>query len=215
MKRVEIQHALFLSALVLAAGIAGCGQQSTPPSAAYSKNTKPGPEESFEAIVETFRRGVEDIPIGFVVRQESGHSMMTGKNEVSHELIPPAEEGDPYKAIITVNSHSSYSIQRSNTPRDTDADEAGNSGSQSSVLGEDSGLEILDPELVGVPGASGSTRRAPQASTDKMVDRRANEVVRTYDLVYEQGRWSLVTKLDPETEQSIQNAFDQALKTQI
>jgi hypothetical protein len=37
---------------------------------------------------------------------------------------------------------------------------------------------------------------------------------RKYELVYEGGRWALVTPLDPKTEQSIQHAFDVALRTQ-
>jgi hypothetical protein len=179
---------------------------------------KLGPEESFKLIVETFRRGVEDIQIGFVMRQEGGHSMMTGRNKVSHELIPPTKDGEPYKATITVTSQSRYSIQRTNVPVESDhKDDVKDQTTSADPLNETddtSGLEILDPDLVGASGSSSQARRSSAGSTERLVDSRPDQGERKYELVYEKGRWNLVTKLDSETEQSIENAFVQALKTQ-
>src|SRR5688572_23283186 len=119
MKRINFRHAFCAALLATVASGAGCDQKSSKPVQPIppAQVAKPGPEESFAVIVETFRRGVEDIPIGFVVRDTAGgHSMMTGRNDVTHELIPPAKQGDPYKGVITVESESRYSLQRSEEP---------------------------------------------------------------------------------------------------
>src|SRR5687768_11863660 len=115
MNRAIIQFAFVAFAAVAAIGMFGCDSQvsSTGNSSTSAAPAKPTPEESFDLIVATFKRGVEEIPIGFVVRREGGHSMMSGRNEVSHELIPPPKEGDPYKGIITVDSAWKYSLQQS------------------------------------------------------------------------------------------------------
>jgi hypothetical protein len=203
--------------VLFAAALAGCAKDGGQQSVA-AKRAKPGPEESFELIVETFRRGVEDVRIGFVVPDEHGHSMMYGKNEVSHELIPPTKEGEPYKAVITVDSKSSYSIQRSGSSSDDDEnDQRQDVASVEDLANDPGGLEILDDDLVsGSPTGNSSNRGSGDAASEPIVRRQAEDwPVRKYELEYRNGRWELVTKPDPETEQSIQNAFDQALKTQI
>lgn len=223
MKRVEFQVALYVTVVVLTAGALGCTDQqavSDARRAATRTTAKPGPEESFELILETFRRGIEGVPIGFVISSEGGHSMMVGKSEVSHQLIRPAKVGDPYKAIITVDSEARYSIQRSTT-RDDDAqreEQSRNQASQSSIGGKDDPLSIniLDPDLVGTPSSGNPNRRPTPPGEETSVARMPpNEVKKSYELLYQNGRWSLVSELDPETEQSIENAFQQALKTQI
>ena len=123
MKRVDYQVVLLTMSATLAACLVGCTESSdlvagvnrSAPGYTAKPGAKPGPEESFELILETFRRGVEGVKIGFVAQREGGHSMMSGDNKVSHELIPPKKEGEPYKAIITVQSQSSYSLQRTTT----------------------------------------------------------------------------------------------------
>jgi hypothetical protein len=182
-------------------------------------SANPGPEESFELILETFRRGIEGVKVGFVARREGGHSMMSGDNKVSHKLIPPTKEGDPYKAIITVESKSSYSLQRT-TPAETDREnnKPGNQDSQSGIAGDDPvGIDILDSDLVGKPAdAASSTRPSqPVADTTTVARRPQSPVTKSYELQYENGRWALMSELDPETEQGIKNAFDHAFKTQI
>jgi hypothetical protein len=206
--------------VVCLGGAGGCQQQSQTPTAAASRppQAKPSPEDSFRLIVETFRRGVEDVPIGFVLRGADGHSMMTGKNEVSDELIPPAKEGEPYKAVITVGSQSRYSIQHSTTESEgAEEAQAADDGTDSFAdLGEGGGVEVFDPDLISTPGAARDGRNSPSPeTTEKTVTRQADRQDRRYELIYEDGKWSLVTKLDPETEQSIQNAFRRALATQI
>lgn len=223
MKRAKL-HLAFLAALfAVISGGSGCREQPvrSGPVATRATAAKPSPEESFELIVETFRRGVEEVPIGFVVRDSSGHSRMSGKNEVRHELLPPANDGDAYKGIITVESKSQYSIQRSTSEEDNaenDEQSSDQSADAFAKLDEESGVEILDPELISSARTGGQDRQAaPQSSTKTQpkVNRQIDAQKREYELVYKSGKWVLTTKLDPKTEQSIQNAFDRALKTQI
>jgi hypothetical protein len=221
MKSINSQYVLILSAAVAGACLAGCEKQSVAPiqPAAPKISDNPTPEESFELIVETFRRGIEQRRMGFHMPREGGHSMMAGSNEVTHELVRPAKEGDPYKGFITVLSKSQYSIQRSTDRQEENAQEEKPDDQESESLfgdaGEPSGNAILDSDLVSTSSASGSTSRPVSQASENTVIRRPNESDRKYELIFKDGRWSLVTELDPETEQSIQYAFDYALNTQI
>src|SRR6476661_2703028 len=87
-------------------------------------NAKPGPEESFETIMEMFHRRMEETPIGFVVNDSNSRSTLTGKNEVSHELIKPTNPGEPYKAVVTVTSQSRYWIARTKETDDSEREKA-------------------------------------------------------------------------------------------
>lgn len=222
MKLISIRHAFVAAVLIVVASAVGCQEKSgnVGQPATTAQAGQIGPKESFQMIVETFRRGVEDVEVGFVVRDDAGgHSMLTGRNEVTHQLIPPTKKGDPYKGVITVESQSRYSMQRSTEETEANGDEqAGNESGNSQALSEDDfGVEILDPDLVSAPGARGQSRRASPGKGEKngvTVARKENENVRTYELVYENGRWKLVTSLDPKTEKSIQFAFEQALESQ-
>jgi hypothetical protein len=137
-------------------------------------------------------------------------TMMTGQNEVSHELIPPAKDGEPYKAIVIVTSQSRYSMQRSpNEKKTEETDQSTESGGDNG-----SGVEVFDSEVASAPG---STARPASTQPDKKggaVARKDEKHESRYDLVYENGRWKLVTKLDPKTEGSIKLAFDRALQSQ-
>jgi hypothetical protein len=219
MKHVEKLPAILITAL-LGASLAGCADETRSNASATAARTakKPTPEESFQLIVDTFRRGMEDVPIRFIMRDESGQSMMVGKREVSHELIQPTKEGEPYRAVITVRTQSHYSTQRTKVPEENGAEaEAQESSSGVEPLGEsddENGLETFDSDLVSAPGSSKETRRSATAPAEEIVARRTDEGEQKYELVYENGLWTLLTKLDPETEQSIRYAFEKALKTQ-
>jgi hypothetical protein len=211
MKRGYCSSMLILAITLLGATLVGCREASDPRPSAGGSVKKSGPEESFKLIVETFRRGVEDVPIGFVVRQESGQSMMTGKNEVSHELIRPTKEGEPYRATITVTSQSRYSIQRTNEqqPAEEQPEEPSALDTNGDSADED-GQEVFDSNLVGGVSAKNETRRSAPGAPEQFIARRPDEGQQKYELVYENGDWHLVTKLDPETEQSIRTAFEHA-----
>jgi hypothetical protein len=220
MKRVEYRMVLLMAA-TLASCVVGCTDSSAPVvgRGAPRTNAKPGPEESFDLILDTFRRGVEGVKIGFVAKRAGGHSLMSGDNKVTHELIPPKSEGDPYKAIITVQSQSTYSLQRTIPTDPSDDKKPGNQDSQSGIAGEDDpvSIDILDSDLVGKPTDAGPTSlpAQPAGDTTTVARRPPTSVKKTYELRYENGRWALVTQLDPDTEQGIANAFAYALNTQI
>jgi hypothetical protein len=221
MNRVDVTLALWLCGIVTALGLAGCEEKTPrivqPASPRMSAN--PTPEEKFDFIVETFRRGVEGSDIFFRVPREGGHSMLSGQNAVTHELIKPAKDGEPYRAIITVTSQSNYSIERLSDRSEKSArhEEARNQDSQSMLgdLNPSDGVDILDSDLAGQLSANGSGSRSNQMTSDSGVARRRDQSDRKYELEYHEGRWVLLTKLDPETEQGIEFAFEHALKTQI
>lgn len=201
--------------------VPACNKPATvgvqPATPKYSSN--PTPEESFALIVETFRRGVEDVSIGFRVPREGGHSMLAGKNKVTHEIVPPTKEGEPYKAYIIVSSLSRYSIQRSADRPEEQSREADSGQQEARNLFEGdkdpNDIGILDADLAGNSKQTGRDKRPAVTSNEETVQSRNNQSDRKYELIYERGRWSLVTKLDPETEQGIQFAFEYALKSQI
>jgi hypothetical protein len=187
---------------------------ATEAKAASEANT---PEAAFTEIVEKFRRGVEDEPIGFVVRDsDSGRkTMMTGHNKVSYELLPSKKDGDPLKAIIKVTSESRYSMQRTNEAgqNDSENEEADQS---SDAQPAESDVQVFDSSIVSTPDQSAKPASPADAADSKavVVARADDEFERSYELVYENGRWKLVTELDPDTEGLIKLAFDRALATQ-
>ena len=163
MKRVDVTLALWLCGTFAVSCLSGCEQKAPravqPASPRVSAN--PTPEEKFDFIVETFRRGVEDPNIFFRVAREGGHSMLAGQNSVKHEIIKPTKEGEPYRGIITVTSESHYSIERSYDRGEESArqEQARNQDAQSPLgdLHPSDGIDILDPDLAGQPSASGPT----------------------------------------------------------
>lgn len=201
-----------LSAVVLTAGCDNAGKPST-----LVVPSKPAPEASFDVIMETLKRRIQDVPGGFMAPKAGGHSRLIASNTISSELVPPAKEGDPYRAIVTVVSSSRYSLQRAvgDTSDDSqESDEQGRSNSLEDPSGLGAGVEIVDPGLV-APSVGGGERRDSPATTETIVARRVDEEVKKYELEYNDGRWALLTKPDPDTERSIQSAFDEALATQI
>jgi hypothetical protein len=220
MKRLETEVTLALCTMVCALGMAGCEEKSPrviqPVTQRISAN--PTPEEKFNYIVATFRRGVEESNIYFRVPREGGHSMLAGHNEVTHELVKPTKEGEPYRGIITVVSQSHYSIQRStDRPEDSPREEEAYNQDSESPLGDlnsADGIGILDSDLARSE-SSGAGAQPNAVTSESTVARRKDQTDRKYELEYHNGRWTLLTKLDPETEQGIQYAFDHALKTQI
>ena len=208
------RQALLAAGVVVAVSCASCSQQNSQ-SGATSKNVKPGPEESFNVIYDTFRRQMEEAPVGFVISDSTSRSMMSGAIKVSRELIPPATADDPFKAVITVVSQSRYSIKRTiedsdEKPRDKDAD-----AKQDDPLAVGDDASFFDSGANSKGAIENPEPRKPPRPGEEAVTRRPDEAERKYELLYESGRWTLVTKLNPETEQSVQNAFKNALETQI
>jgi hypothetical protein len=216
----------FVGLAVVAIGVAISGCRPEPSSSANGSTVSrpsapPTPEERFRQVVNTFRSAVDTnasgAQAGFLYRDEDGHSSLSIRSDVSDELIPPSKEGEPYRGIITVKKQFSYSLRiPAAESGDGKSDGKGQDGG-SDLRGlddesqDDSGVDVLDPNLM----AAATKSEAPlPVQSDEVVARRSDENVRSYELVYENDRWVLKTKLDPETEQSIQYAFEHALDVQ-
>ncbi len=216
MKLFGIRQTLLAAGIVVAAACISCSHHnSSSGSSAAAKNVKPGPEESFKLIMDIFRRRMEEIPIGFVMTNASGRTMMTGANKVQEELIRPAKEGEPYKAVVTVSSQSNYSIKRIvEAPDDPSGHDKNSSQKDNSLADKDDKAALPFDSGSSSSGDDQSKSRSALRPGDEAVTQRPDKEVRKYELLYQDGRWVLVTKLSLETEQSIQNAFKNALDTQ-
>jgi hypothetical protein len=210
MKLLGVRTLMVFAAILGAVNCMSCGHQastaSTPPA---SKFLKPTPEESLTFIMDTFRRRMEETPIGFVIADSNGRSTMTGTNKVSYELVRPADGSDHFKAVVTVKSESHYSMKRTKDASDDKSDEQNKGSVLPPEEGQD-GSESFDSSVAikPTPDATDSSSRKEE------VARRPEQQTRTYELDYQEGRWKLVTELNPETESSIKNAFQNALDTQ-
>jgi hypothetical protein len=223
-RRVSIASAALWSAITLVLMSVGC-QQSTSSKGARS-DARPPAEESFDEIAQIVKNALETgaggVQGGFVSEQANARSHFSVRNDVTSELIRPASPGDNYKATITVTSRTNYSIRHI-----PDSEKKSGEKDKSKNGGADSGTNPLDdPQTNGnnphgveghedsmITSSSKATRALPGPAEDS-VARRADEEIRTYELVYENNRWDLKTKLDLKTELAVKNAFDYALKLQ-
>lgn len=202
-----------VSSLVLLCS--GCRRETAADRAGAARH-RPTPEESFEEIAGQFARSIQTgaggVDGGFLVRDEDGHSRLAIRNEVTHELIPPSEEGEPYRGVITVTSERDYAIQRV-TGNDTSEDKPSerDEDAQRGQSTDDQGVDIFDEDLVNAPTAN---RHAGAEKPGDLVTRLSDEDVKQYELQYENNRWVLKTQLDPDTESSIENAFNHILSVQ-
>jgi len=215
MNRSRLRHIIVATSLACLAFI-GCEKKrvSSAPANPPAPAAPVTPEESFQGIIETFRQSVEDVPIGFVMQDGTGgQTMMTGRSEVTHELVQPAKDGDPYKAVITVISQSRYSLQR---PTEDSQKQDAIQSTQSSGDGsaDESGVQVFNPEVVSSPANTSGVTAGSSKKNAAAVARKEDQHERKYELLFENGRWKLTTKLDPKTEGSIKLAFERALATQ-
>jgi hypothetical protein len=195
---------------------AGCREQQTPHATATDGKTTP--EASFAEIVRLVADGVDlegvSTSTGFVSQDDRASSRFQVSNEVTSKLIPPGEGNNTYRGTITVTSSSTYSLRRSaddsSDKKDQDHSNKDNGFGSLDDSSADSGFESMDKQLVSAAPAGDK----PGAESIESVQRRTAKDVRTYELAYEHDRWVLKTELDPETERSIANAFDRALRLQ-
>lgn len=205
--------ALLLCTALAVATSAGCGQEPVPVAVPVSAHDSP--EESFEGIVAVLKEGLE-LPggqaSGFVSSNSSASSRFQVHNTVSSNFIPPAKEGEPYRGEITVTTQSIYSLRKSAEQKEDDDDE--DSKRRTSLLDEshDSGPGFSSVDQGLVSEAPDSSK--PGTSDIDSVQRRADKIERKFELIYKNNRWDLVTKIDKETEASIENAFQRALRLQ-
>jgi len=212
-------YILFTSILGTCIAVAGtsCRRESSPPVQAAPE--RPAPETSFEALVELVKDGMV-LPggsaSGFVSQNTGASSRFQVHNTVTSQLIPPATPADPYRGKITITSQSVYSLRRSAEDDDQKKRDEQNApadrgfGTLDDSQNSYSGFNSFDRGLV----SDSSDDEKSGAAEIESVQRRPDSVDRTYDLVYQGGRWELTTKLDPKTEASVENAFQRALRLQ-
>ncbi len=213
------RSALYVAAVILLT--AGCGKSSSGP-AAGTVAAKPTPEQSFDVIMATFKRRIEDTPSGFVSQRDGGRSRLMATNKVTSQIIPPAKEGDPYRAQVIVVSETRYSLQRPVEEPDESSkkdDQRNNQRSGTGSLDEPGntgrGVDILDPGLIASSGDGSSSPLGSPSAADGGPIRRNDEEKRTFELEYKDGRWRLLTAPNPESERAIELAFEESLGTQI
>jgi len=213
MRLIGVRFTMFTMGAIAALSGTSCNPQSNKPA---TVNTKPSPEESFATIMEVFRRRMEETPIGFVVSDASSRSTLTGMNKVSDELIKPASAGEPFKAVVTVSSQSRYWVARTKEEEESDREKEKEAAAKNDGLGTESGDENSKPFDPAVTGPKDSSRsRSSSIPGVPTAIPSSDQDERKYELVYENEKWKLVTELNPETEQSVQNAFKNALDTQL
>jgi hypothetical protein len=216
MNRPALRRSVLVLALAIPVLSAGCDR--------HAANDKPSnvasntPEERFQHILESFRRKIEDQPVGFVVSDGGTRTTMMGTNKVTSQLIRPENADGHYKAVITVSSQSRYSLRHSKTGADETEHEQKAKNQGTNPLDdpkEKKGVGILEPDLAGTPRSDTSQSTAKTTpSEEDTVTRRPNDDVRKFELEDDAGRWVLITKTDPKTEQSIEFAFSEALAHQ-
>jgi len=217
MTSLGVRSAYSAVLVCLLGACASCTHQSAATTTAGAKkHAKPSPEESFQAIIDTFRRRMEESPIGYVVNNANGRSSMTGANKVSYELMPPKTENEPYKATITVKSQFRYSVKvSSETPEEPAHEKNANRNDRLMPDKDQKGSEPFEPG-VGKSSTESSKSAAPATHpTEQVLSPKPDVEERKYDLLYQDGRWILVTELNKETEQAVQNAFKSAFETQM
>jgi hypothetical protein len=200
---------------VLALASVGCRPEAPTTTAA----ARPPAVESFDQIVQIMTRALEtgttDIPGGFVSNDMAGRSRFSVSNKVTSKLVPPAAPDENYRGTITVTSRTSYSLRRSD---DADGDKG-----REEAESHDNGFSLLDdPDAAnqgfgstddGLVTATPAEDKSATSPSDTVTS-RTDEDVRTFEMEYLKGRWVLLTQPDPETERSIQKAFDYALGRQ-
>jgi hypothetical protein len=215
MNRSALRQTILALALAIPALASGCNRQ-----AANGNSTtmeKSGPEDRYKRIMDSFRRKIDGQPVGFVVIQGNSRTTMTGSNKVTSELIKPTTADGHFKAVVTVATESHYSLRRTKAAEDAEREKNARNQGKNALEDpkEKKGAAILEPDLAGPPPSdNGQSPIKPVTPDEDVVTRRPDVVTRKYELVDDGQHWALVTKLDPQTEQSIRFAFDEALARQ-
>lgn len=202
------------SLLLLGACCAGCQDEAASPRQGVTESLTP--KESFFEIVRLVRSRVEtggNNPGRFVMESGGRRSQFVVRNDVESEIIPPESPDDPWRATITINSRSTYSLREMESDDDRDAQREAEQEQDEFSLDEtgESGIDALDDNLI----TTGPQQRPARSDEPEVsVSRQETDDIRTFEFVYEDGRWVQQTETDPETERALQGSFDRALELQ-
>lgn len=205
---------LLVFAAVVCAVCGGCDEQET--SVGKPNGSLASPEESFEEIVNVLEEGLE-LPggqaSGFVTSSSGASSRFQVHNTVDSKFIPPAGANEPYRGEITVTTHSIYSLRKLDDDDDEDDRKQPGAKRNSALLEESAeagaGFSSFDESLV----TESKDNKSGRGEIDS-VHRRADKIERKFELVFENNRWVLLTKVDKENDTAIEKAFSRALSMQ-
>ncbi len=182
----------------------GCDETPTaaPPPALRS------PEQVFDEIVESVKEAMENSQNrGMILFDANSGSRGTVRYTVTGKLVPPPDAATPLrgKVSIVVRSH----FVSGQTPEPTEDEPE-----PEDDLGLPAGVELaegVDPELF-APKPRPRANEKPPIDTDKRTHELREES--SYLLEYQNGKWQLVSELDPKVESALQMAFDRAIDRQ-
>jgi hypothetical protein len=202
-----------IAALLLLATGAGC-QRGAASADAPKKST---PQESLESVLTTFRRGMETgagsivASSGSLAHQDGGVSVYTIENQVSHEYLPAEQADGEHRAKITVESRSRFSIK----PAQGNKDSRDDTSEKSAREGAGTASGAAGAGVGGGLSSGGGSRSTSRGVGGEVPEAHKNTEIRTYELAYRNGRWELVTAIDPETDKAALEAFKYAIQTQL
>ena len=183
---------------VAAACISACAEKPRQPRPAPPPPTA---EERFDNLVQALKRQFNNIdplpPSMSDYNSPAGVPVTSSKTTVEHELIPPSEEGQPYRAVVTLNTRSTVTVvlpfkekEEDETPGDEDQE--------------------TDGQAAGVSPSSDTIDRLGNSPIRTV----PHEDVRRLELEFQEGKWVLLTEIDEENEPFTAAALDYALMRQ-
>lgn len=202
-----------LAGLALVA-VAGCEPEPTQSTAVEPPPRERTPEDRFEAIVETLKHGLENQSISSQSLAVDGapgpgDPVAAARIQVEHELLPPEEEGEPYRARVTFVSDSKVTVVLPK-PQKGD-DEATKKKNQEEQSVADLDIEGLDLDQLKVPTQDAV---AEKMGTSPIHELQSEDEERTFEMILRDGRWALVNEPDPATEPYYDLVLKRAIRNQ-
>ncbi len=186
----------------------GCSSP-TPPAPPMAPPTA---EERFDTIVQTLKRRIENEPMvgGAGLDSPPGTPIADSTARVSHELTPPAGEGEPYRAVVHLTTTSKVTVVLPPPSEEDQKKDQAKTNAQVAELKSD--LEgVGDLDALVVPTTEGLNSRFSKSPIHEITPEESRS---SYELEFRNGRWELLTELDEENEPFYALAIEFALKTQ-
>lgn len=198
---VQAARSLVFLALFSCFTLTGCEDKPELPKEDPA-DLKPLAERQFDHIMQDIKRVVESKdPLRSETMPTVGGAGAEWRTTVTHDLIKPENESDPYRAVIHVNTVSTITVIKIDQPDFEEKSKANDKQSETATEGLE-GIEQLGEASPGLNIPS---------SPIKTFD---NSQSRDYEMIHENGRWRLLTELDPDTERTIEFAFSAAISRQ-
>lgn len=196
----------------------GCDRSAAP--TANVAVAEPGPEEKFDNVLQLVREGVGDstVAAGSAAPLVPGGPQPQWTTRVEHKLIPPAVEGSPFRAVVTIRTTGSIMV-RVPDPEPIEVEERGRGAgvdpSADPLLADPLSVDLAAPgaDPLGPITRKRPKPKSPLRSPIQMVD---SESEREFELRYVDNRWELVTELSPtdRDDELYYRTFERALRLQ-